>query len=372
MARNWLGTLLPYVLLTLVSITPTQSQAQTCSPNDLVSRTNQVYTTCNVFPSLNSYFYWSFFPSTNVTNIAFRKSSASASNWVAWAINPTGKKMAGSQAIVAFRHSNGSVLAYTSPVAGYGTKLEEGSLSFGVTDVTAEFSGGEMVVFATLSLTGGLLSTNHLWQEGPVTGDVPQAHSFGAANLGAVGTIDFQTGATSVGGGSGSNTKKKNVHGVLNAVSWGVLMPMGAMVARYLKVFQVANPAWFYLHAGTQTMAYGVGVAGWATGISLGKDSGITRTKHRDIGIALFALGTLQLFALLLRPKPDHKLRFYWNIYHHTIGYTVIVLSIVNVYEGLDILDPEKKWKRIYTGTLIFLGAVALTLLLYTFGSVTF
>ncbi|KAE8075552.1 hypothetical protein FH972_014257 [Carpinus fangiana] len=27
--------------------------------------------------------------------------------------------------------------------------------------------------------------------------------------------------------------------------------------------------------------------------------------------------------------------------------------------QGLDILDPEKKWKRIYSGILIFIGAVA-------------
>ncbi|KAI3809693.1 hypothetical protein L1987_19291 [Smallanthus sonchifolius] len=41
-------------------------------------------------------------------------------------------------------------------------------------------------------------------------------------------------------------------HGVLNAVSWGVLMPMGAMV----------DPAWFYIHVDCQIIAYGVGVAG--------------------------------------------------------------------------------------------------------------
>ncbi|GKB07867.1 cytochrome b561 and DOMON domain-containing protein-like protein [Tanacetum coccineum] len=154
-----------------------------------------------------------------------------------------------------------------------------------------------------------------------------------------------------------------NTHGVLNAVSWGVLMPMGAMTARYLKVFKVANPAWFYIHAACQTSAYIVGVAGWATGLKLGGDSvGITHESHRNIGITLFTLGTLQVFALLLRPKPDNKYRFYWNIYHHGLGYSVIILSIINVYEGLDILDPEKKWKHTYTGILIALGVITVLL----------
>lgn len=67
----------------------------------------------------------------------------------------------------------------------------------------------------------------------------------------------------------------------------------------------------------------------------------------------------MQMFAMLLRPKPDHKYRLYWNIYHWSLGYSVIVLSIINIFEGFDILDPEKKWKRAYIGILIFLGAVA-------------
>lgn len=86
------------------------------------------------------------------------------------------------------------------------------------------------------------------------------------------------------------------VHGVLNAVSWGTLMPLGAMIARYLKVFKSADPAWFYLHIACQTSAYIVGVAGWATGIKLGSDSpSVTYSTHRNIGIVLFALGTLQV-----------------------------------------------------------------------------
>lgn len=74
----------------------------------------------------------------------------------------------------------------------------------------------------------------------------------------------------------------------------------------------------------------------------------------------------VQVFALLLRPKPDHKYRFYWNIYHHTIGYTVIALSISNIFEGFDILDPEKKWKKAYIGVLIFLGVNAALLEAFT------
>lgn len=144
-------------------------------------------------------------------------------------------------------------------------------------------------------------------------------------------------------------------------------MPLGAIIARYMKVIKSADPAWFYLHVACQSSAYIVGVAGWATGLKLGSDSvGIQYDAHRNIGITLFCLGTLQVFALLLRPNKDHKYRIYWNVYHHSVGYTVIILSIVNIFKGLDILDPEKKWKNAYIGIIVTLGAIALILELIT------
>lgn len=91
---------------------------------------------------------------------------------------------------------------------------------------------------------------------------------------------------------------KLQIHGVLNAVSWGILMPIGAIIARYMRVFKSADPAWFYLHVTCQSSAYIIGVAGWATGIKLGSESsGVQYTAHRAIGIVLFCLGTLQVYA---------------------------------------------------------------------------
>ena len=78
---------------------------------------------------------------------------------------------------------------------------------------------------------------------------------------------------------------------------WGILMPMGAIVARYMRVYPSADPAWFYLHVGCQMSAYIVGVAGWGTGLKLGSQSeGVEHSKHRNIGITLFVLGTIQVF----------------------------------------------------------------------------
>ena len=68
------------------------------------------------------------------------------------------------------------------------------------------------------------------------------------------------------------------------------------------------------------------------------------------------------MFALLLRPNKDHKYRVYWNAYHYLVGYTVIVLSIINIFKGFDILDPAKGWKNAYIAIIATLGGIALLL----------
>ncbi|KAG6677799.1 cytochrome b561 and DOMON domain-containing protein At3g25290-like [Carya illinoinensis] len=85
-------------------------------------------------------------------------------------------------------------------------------------------------------------------------------------------------------------------------------------------------------------------------------------TDHRNIRVALFCLATVQIFALFLRPKKDHKYRLYWNIYHHALGYAILVLGILNIFKGYDILQPAKNWKSAYIIVIIVLGAIAFLL----------
>ncbi|KAG8385841.1 hypothetical protein BUALT_Bualt03G0087100 [Buddleja alternifolia] len=356
----------PVLIICVLFSLYTSTYGQSCSRYNFAS--NQRFSSCNDLPYLNSFLHWSYDQSARTVRIAYRHTGISSSRWTAWAINPTGQGMAGAQALVAFQRSDGSMRAYTSPIASYQTRLEQGDLSFPVSDLTATYSRNEIIIFATLRL-GNLSSTlNQVWQEGPLSGDSPATHPTSGPNLRSAGTLNLLSGETgSTAGAINPGTKKRNIHGVLNAVSWGILLPIGAVIARYLKVFPSADPAWFYLHAICQTSAYIIGVAGWAIGLRLGSQSpGVQYTAHRVIGIVLFSLGTLQVFALLLRPKKDHKHRFYWNIYHHLIGYSVIILSIINIFKGFDILNPEQKWKRAYIGILIGLAIIAATLEIFT------
>ncbi|KAL5856844.1 hypothetical protein ACOSQ3_004302 [Xanthoceras sorbifolium] len=76
-------------------------------------------------------------------------------------------------------------------------------------------------------------------------------------------------------------------------VSWGILMPIGVMTARYIKVF--TDPTWFYAHIICQSAAYTFGITIAVTGLYLGgKSQGIQFDAHRYIGITLLILGFLR------------------------------------------------------------------------------
>ncbi|RZC65819.1 hypothetical protein C5167_009511 [Papaver somniferum] len=363
-------SLRPVLFLTLFVSLFISISAQTCRTHVFPSN-NQVstdFTSCSDLPHLNSFIHWKYDSATRRVNIAYRHTNIDSSRWIAWAINPTRTGMEGCQALVAYQ-KDGRMTVYTSPIPTYSTTLAQGNLSFPVPDLTATFQDREMTIFATIQLPTNTTTAvvNQVWQEGPLRNGNPSAHDFAPANKQSMSTLDFLSGQQSSSGGVDSRTKRRNVHGVLNAVAWGILMPVGAIAARYLRVFNSMDPAWFYIHIATQTSAYIIGVAGWATGLKLGSESsGIQHNAHRNIGIALFILGTLQVFALLLRPKPDHKYRSYWNIYHRLTGCIVIVLSIINIFKGFDILEPEKKWKNVFIGVLIGLAVIVVLLEAFT------
>ncbi|KAG0487254.1 hypothetical protein HPP92_009349 [Vanilla planifolia] len=357
----------PTVLLLLLYFSCISTAQQSCS-GDSFSQ-NRFFSLCNSLPQLSANLHWTYHPSNATVDVAYRAAQAS-NGWIAWALNPSGTGMDGAQTIFAFHDSNNVMTTVTYPITFSNTTVKNSSLSFKVYNMDAEFSSNSMTIYATIELPGNKTRVNHVWQASTsFSNGMPNGHATTGPNVQSTATLDLLSGESSSAGNS--RLHRKNRHGVLNAVSWGVLMPIGAIIARYMRVFKSADPAWFYLHVACQCSAYIVGVAGWGTGLKLGSDSkGVTYHSHRNIGITLFTLATLQVFALLLRPQKDHKFRFYWNIYHHIIGYTVIVLSVVNIFKGFDILDPDNKWKHAYIGIIATLGGIAVLLEVVTWGIV--
>ncbi|XP_028804004.1 cytochrome b561 and DOMON domain-containing protein At5g47530-like [Neltuma alba] len=368
-------------LCVVSSVMFTYSSAQTCSSYSFSANRN--FSTCRDLPHQGAFLHWSYDQSSGKLEIAYRHGgiSSTANRWVAWGINPNNNDvtaMPGTQALVALSESGdtGVPTVYTSPIRSSGdvseTQLVQGDISYNVTGLSAARVNDEVIIFATVMLPSGTESVVHVWQEGPLAGSTPQRHELSTEHTDSKETLDLVSGVTQAAASGDALRRKRNVHGVLNAVSWGTMLPLGAIIARYLKVFKSADPAWFYLHVICQTSAYIVGVGGWAYGLKLGHDSvAVQYDTHRALGITIFCLATLQVFALFLRPNKDHKYRIFWNFYHYLVGYATIIISIVNIFQGFDALensygDRYENWKDAYIGVIAALGGIALLLEVYT------
>ncbi|KAL3754395.1 hypothetical protein ACJRO7_001603 [Eucalyptus globulus] len=78
---------------------------------------------------------------------------------------------------------------------GYDTALPEGRLSFSFSKLSGTFEKGEMTIFASLQLTGDLVTINQVWQNGPLKGGTPAIHATSADHLTSFGTLNLVTGA---------------------------------------------------------------------------------------------------------------------------------------------------------------------------------
>lgn len=188
----------------------TTTVLQKCPPHSFSN--GRTFSGCNALPVLNSFLHWNYRDGNNSVDIAYRHTGVSRSNWVAWALNPTGSNMIGAQALVAFFDSNGELRAYTSPITSYSTSLQEGELSFRVPAISAEFvAGDQIIIYATLDLPAGATTFTQLWQHGPISGGVPREHSTAGDNIRSIGNINFATGATTSTAAGGSRQRKRNV-----------------------------------------------------------------------------------------------------------------------------------------------------------------
>ncbi|KAJ3674036.1 hypothetical protein LUZ60_006028 [Juncus effusus] len=361
---NQLFSLL-FLFLSPLLLSSSSAQTDNCASQTFSN--NKLYASCTSLSELSASLHWTYHPTNGTIDVAYRIPQDS-SYWVAWAINPTKPGMQGANAFLAYHDSAGSVNVITTQLSSssYNPTIVDENLTFAVYDKSAEYLSGIYIIYASLDLPSNGTSQNTVWQAGSIfQNGLPDGHSTTGPNVESTSKLDFLSGqgSASSAGGSSSKLHRRNIHGVLNAVSWGLLMPLGIIIARYMRVFKTLDPAWFYLHITCQSTGYILGVAGWGLGLKLGSESkGITFHSHRNIGTALFVFATLQVFALLLRPLKTNKYRLYWNIYHRSVGYSVIVLSIINIFKGFNILNPENKWKHIYIAIIATLGGLALIL----------
>ncbi|OVA09271.1 Cytochrome b561 [Macleaya cordata] len=312
-------------------------------------------------PTQQASIAWTFHPHNATLELVFFGTFISPSGWVGYGINPTSPEMTGTRALIAFPDPNSGAMVLLTYILDPTVKLQRTSLLSRPLDIHVMSSsvtlyGGRMgsvhngaavQIYTTLKLSPNRTKINLVWNRGLyVQGYSPTIHPTTINDLSSVTTINILSGFSAAGH---SNIKTlKTVHGILNAVSWGLLLPIGAVTARYFRHIQSVGVIWFYAHAGIQLSAFLLGTIGFAIGVRLGELSpGVVYGLHRKLGFAAFCLGGLQTMALLFRPKTTHKFRKYWKSYHHFVGYACVVLGVVNVFQGFEVMGAGRSYAKL-------------------------
>ena len=129
------------------------------------------------------------------------------------------------------------------------------------------------------------------------------------------------------------NLTARTAHMWLMVISFGFLLPIGVIVARW---WPPAKNSWaFQVHRGVQTFAFLAGCGGIAAGFVAVGGWNTVFYIHRDIGMAVLAAFTVQVLSLVLRPSVESKLRRPWVLWHSWLGRAGLLLAIANIYYGI-------------------------------------
>ncbi|CAL5026672.1 unnamed protein product [Urochloa decumbens] len=155
--------------------------------------------------------------------------------------------------------------------------------------------------------------------------------------------FNYTSGMSSSNAGSDGDSTfpEKRKHGLLGMMGWGVLMPIGMIAARY---FRQLDPFWFYGHMAIQVCGFAIGIAAIVLGFRLNEDGLKNVDVHKALGIAILAMASLQVMAILARPDKTSKVRRFWNWYHHNIGRAAILLAMGNIFLGLSIAQETNAY----------------------------
>ncbi|PWA40911.1 cytochrome b561/ferric reductase transmembrane with DOMON related domain-containing protein [Artemisia annua] len=142
---------------------------------------------------------------------------------------------------------------------------------------------------------------------------------------------------------------------VLGLLGWGIILPYGAIVARY---FKHKDPLWYYLHVVFQFIGFIFAVASGFVGLNMYNKFSFQAPAHKGIGITAIVLSVLQVMAFFIRPDKDSKHRKYWNWYHHYVGRIALFFGALNILLGIQLANAGTSWK---IGYGFVLTAVILT-----------
>ncbi|PIN23122.1 putative membrane protein [Handroanthus impetiginosus] len=292
----------------------------------------------------------------NVWN--FLLSAPNTNGYIGMGFSPYGN-MVGSRAIVGWVGADGTTDMKKYFLGGQSPNL----VTLESTNQGLQIGNSSMVfqsnqIYMAFQLRSDNPTARLLYSVGP-TGRLPSGPNFQLTqHRTMISTmLNYATGQFQTQNSPQANLRK--THGILNMLGWGILLPIGVMVARHMRKW---DPLWFYSHVVIQTSGFALGFSGVICGLVLEDRLNASVSRHKGLGIFILVLGCLQVMALLIRPDKASKVRKYWNWYHFGVGRVLIVLAAANVFYGIHLGNAGSGWNVGYAVALAILFIIALLL----------
>lgn len=166
-------------------------------------------------------------------------------------------------------------------------------------------------------------------------------------------------------------------HARLMVLAWGILLPMGALIARFYKVRstqdwprQLDNKTWWHAHRWMQSIAVVFMTVGLMLAFGAGQRDSVAASVHVWLGWFLCLTGWLQVAAGVLRGskggptdtqvRGDHydmsRWRCWFERLHKGQGWLAIVIAVPTIAIGLKVSDAPRWMALVLTFWWIGLG----------------
>ncbi|GMH09331.1 hypothetical protein Nepgr_011172 [Nepenthes gracilis] len=269
----------------------------------------------------------------NIVNVLM--SGPYKKGWLAIGLSKSGR-MIGASAVVAWAGRDGKGVIKQYLLNGYSPSQvtpNKGDLPLTKAAPVALLDQGTLYMAFQLELSGGNMTQKVILASAP---DTPAAENLLFKHTArTLIQMDFSAGSAIDYG------KQKAIHGAVGMIAWLVLLPWGILIPRYLKHH---DPLWFYLHLSVQVLGYLFAVSTGLSGLKLESDMHVNVTPHKQLGMLIVLLATLQVCAICARPGKQSSKRKYWNCYHRCVGILAICLGIINAGFGIRRAEAGMAW----------------------------
>jgi hypothetical protein len=144
----------------------------------------------------------------------------------------------------------------------------------------------------------------------------------------------------------------KIAHGVLMAVSWGIALPIGVIIARFYRHKEPTTGPfawWFIRHQIFQYSGVIMSLTGFGLALYMKWQTSHFDSVHAKLGLTVMIVGCLQPLNALVRPKPNTPKRPLWNFFHKNLGYVAVILAIPTIFLGLSKIGAPSGYRTAYS-----------------------